>query len=66
MLDNDTYNKVKVLCQLSEMCWFIEKHAALDADKAGDKECKEIMHSIKRDLEKHIELLQKTMCIITQ
>ena len=66
MLDNSTYNKVKMLCQLSELCWFIEKHAMHDAQQAGDKECLQAMEAIKRDLEKHIEALQKSMCIVTQ
>ena len=66
MLDNSTYNKIKTLSTLSELCWFIEKHALIDAQKAGDKECIEHLQTLKRDLEKHIEKLQKTMCFITQ
>lgn len=66
ILDNSTYNKVKMLSSLSELCWFIDKHALKDAEDAGDKECLEALRSIRRDLEKHIESLQKSMCIITQ
>ena len=65
-LDNATYNKIKMLCKLSELCWFIEKYGLEDAKKAGDKVCIEDMQAISRDLEKHIERLQKSMCIITQ
>ena len=66
MLDNATYNKIKMLHHLSELCWFIEKHALEDAKKAGDTECTQAMLALQRDLEKHIEKLQKGMCIITQ
>lgn len=66
MLDNSSYNKVKILCKLSELCWFIEKHALADAQKAGDKECIAYLEAVKRDVEKHIEKLQKTVCMVTQ
>ncbi len=66
MLDNASYNKIKMLCKLSELNWFIEKHALLDAQNAGDKACAEIMLSIQRDLQKHIEKLQSSVCVITQ
>ncbi len=66
MLDNSTYNKVKMLSQLSELCWFIDKHALKDAESSGDQECVDAMKAIHSDLEKHIEKLQKSMCIITQ
>ena len=66
ILDNSTYNKVKMLCKLSEICWFIDKHAIKDAENAGDAECIEMMRAIHKDLEKHIEKLQKSACIISQ
>lgn len=66
MLDNATYNKVKMLCSLSKLCWFIDKHALKDAEEAGDKENVEALKALRRDLEKHIESLQKSMCIISQ
>ncbi len=66
MLDNSTYNKIKMLSTLSKLCWFIDKHALKDAQEAGDKECVKALTAIRVDLEKHIESLQKSMCIITQ
>ncbi len=66
ILDNSSYNKVKMICTLSELCWFIDKHALKDAEDAGDKECLEALRAIRHDLEKHIESLQKSVCIITQ
>ncbi len=66
MLDNLTYNKVKLLYKLSDLCWFIEKHAATDATAGGDAECAEALLALKRDLQKHIEKIQKGLCLLTQ
>lgn len=66
MLDNSSYNKIKLIYKLSDLLWFIEKHAINDAQNAGDKECIATLQAIEQDLEKHIEKLQKTMCIISQ
>lgn len=66
MLDNATYNKIKMLCSLSKLCWFIDKHALKDAQEAGDQECIKELQALRRDLEKHIESLQKSVCIISQ
>ncbi len=66
MLDNSTYNKIKMLHALSELNWFIEKHAIQDAENAGDKACVDMMISIQRDVQKHIEKLQRAACMITQ
>lgn len=66
MLDNSTYNKVKMLHLLSEMNWFIEKHGIIDAQVSGDQACADMMLAIQRDAQKHIEKLQRAMCMITQ
>ena len=66
MLDNSSYNKIKLLYKLSELQWFIEKHGLVDANEAGDKACAELLLAIQRDLAKHIEKLHKSACTITQ
>lgn len=66
MLDNVTYDKIKLLYKMSDLAWFIEKHALADAQNAGDKECADSLMGIQRDLQKHIEKLQRSMCIISQ
>jgi hypothetical protein len=66
MLDNVSFDKIKLLYKLSDLLWFIEKHALLDAQNAGDKECVDALVGIQRDFQKHIEKLQKSMCIISQ
>lgn len=52
--------------ELSSSIWFIEKHALSDAQSAGDKECVESLRALQNDLQKHLEKLQKSMCIISQ
>lgn len=66
MLDNSTYNKTKLLYELSKIIWFIDKHALKDAQDAGDRECAELLNQIKKEAEKNIEKLKVAMCIISQ
>lgn len=66
MLDNTTYDKIKLIYKMSDLAWFIEKHALGDARSSGDQDCVDALVGIQRDLQKHIEKLQKAMCIISQ
>ncbi len=66
MLDNGTYNKVKLVHELSALAWFIEKHALKDAENAGDQACVAALTNLHRDLCAHLERLQNTVCSITQ
>ncbi len=66
ILDNASYNKVKLVYELSKVCWFIEKHAIKDAQDAGDTECAEMLLLAQRDLQKYIERLQRQVCMISQ
>lgn len=59
MIDNSTYNKIKLFHQLCELIWFIEKHAVADAKSAGDDHCVTILNALKADLEKNLEQLKK-------
>jgi hypothetical protein len=54
MMDNCKYNKVKVLHDLSALCWFIEKHALDDAKKIKDDACLKKLQELSKDLEKHL------------
>lgn len=65
-LDNATYNKIKLLHELSCIAWFIEKHALADAQATGDKECQELLGSLGKDLQTYIEKLQKSICMVIQ
>lgn len=66
ILDNSSYNKIKLLHELSCLTWFLEKHAINDAKAAGDQEGYTMLLGLQRDLQKHIESMQHAMCIVTQ
>ena len=66
ILDNSSYNKIKLLHELSCLTWFLEKHAINDAKAAGDQEAYNNLLALQRDLQKHIETMQTSMCIVTQ
>lgn len=62
MVNNAKYNKIKVLYELSSLCWFIEKHALADAQKAGEAECTKMLEELKKDIDKHIAAFDKHAC----
>lgn len=66
MLDNVSYNKIKMLHKMSQLSWFIHHHALADAKAAGDMACLELLAQLERDLKKYIEKMQKSMCVISQ
>lgn len=66
MLDNSSYNKIKLIHEISANIWFIEKHALPDAQSAGDKEAIDAFTALHKDLQKHLEKIQKAMCIVSQ
>ena len=57
MMENATYNKVKLLNSLSELIWFIKKHALADAEQANDTDCVELLKQLHADLEKQLAAL---------
>jgi hypothetical protein len=61
-MNNAKYNKIKVLHDLSALCWFIEMHALADAQKSGDKESINLLEQLKKDLEKQITTFDKNAC----
>jgi hypothetical protein len=66
MLDNVTFDKIKLIYKLSDLAWFIERHAKLDAQQAGDSQCLEMLTELQKDLSNHLERFQKAMCTVTQ
>jgi hypothetical protein len=66
MLDNSSYNKIKLLHELCSMDWFLEKHALKDAQAAGDVDCQEALTSLQKDIRRHIERIRGMVCTITQ
>ena len=62
MMKNDKYNKVRILSDLSSICWFIEQHALDDAKKANDSQCIQMLEALKKDLDKHISAFDQCAC----
>lgn len=62
MMNNAKYNKIKILHDLSALCWFIEMHALADAQKAGDKDCIALLEQLRKDLDKQIAIFDKQTC----
>jgi len=61
MLKHCTYDKVKLLHELSSLLWFIENHAKSDAQKAEDKQCYEVLEKLAKDLEKYVAQLHDSL-----
>lgn len=62
MLNNNEYDKIKILHKLSCLTWFIKQHAEEDAKKANNPECSAFYKELTSDLEKHIDTLHKMLC----
>ena len=61
MLDHITYDKIRLLHDLSRIVWFIEKHAKADAQNAGDTKCYDLFEKCAIDLSKHIQILHNDL-----
>jgi hypothetical protein len=59
-LGNHTYDKIKILHELSCILWFIKKHALKNAK--NDKQCLSLLKKIEADLTKHINALHQMIC----
>lgn len=61
MLDHCTYDKIKLLHEISSLVWFIEHHAKGDAKTAKDVACQELLDKLAQDLEKYIVKLREML-----
>ena len=61
MLDHCTYDKVKLLHEISSIIWFIEKHAKQDAKSANDIVCHDLFEKLAQDLEKYVVKLREML-----
>ncbi len=59
MIQNKTYNSIKLYYKLTSLVWFLEKHAIPEAQ--GDADCVQKLTSLKADLEKHLEQLHESL-----
>ena len=62
MLENNHYDNVKLLYELSKLCWFIEKHAKPGAQQAGDTAGVERLKQLQEDLHTYIAEFKKAVC----
>jgi hypothetical protein len=62
MLDNCSYNKIKLMHNLSDIVWFIEKFCEQDSKISGHRDCQQAIEALEADLEKHISLLREITC----
>ena len=61
MLDHCTYDKIKLLHEISKTVWFIRKHAIDDAKTARDQKCEELLAKLADDMEKYIVKLREML-----
>lgn len=61
VLDNDTYNKIKILHKLSSIAWFIKHHAENDARDMNNQIAQDSLRALCKDLNKHIEVIKKIL-----
>lgn len=59
IMDNCTYNKVKLLHELSKLAGFIQKFGRKDAKSARHGECHKLLNHLHKDLHTHMEQLRK-------
>jgi hypothetical protein len=59
MLDNCSYNNVKLLHDLSRLLWFLKKHAIQDALRANDTDSMLMYEKLEKDLQEYIERLEE-------
>ncbi|HLC51631.1 MAG TPA: hypothetical protein VJI98_00120 [Candidatus Nanoarchaeia archaeon] len=59
-MDNCTYNKAKLLHELSKITGFVKTHAIKDA-KGRHTKCKSYLEDLYQDLAKHMRYLQEAL-----
>ena len=59
MLKNSKYNKVKILQTLSQLEWFIKKHALSDAQDENEKKMEEFLKELCKEVESNIKKIEQ-------
>lgn len=57
MLANSEYDKIKIMCELSALTWFLEKHALPEAERFN-QDYYELLKNLKKDLEDYTNKLK--------
>lgn len=60
-MKNANYNLVKLLHLKMDDVWRLEKFYLEDAEKLGCDKCKELLEEIKKDCDKHVEMLKNEL-----
>ncbi len=60
-MDNCTYNKFKLIHELSRLTGFIERYGRKDARAAKHGQCEKALEALHQDLHKHMEQLRKQL-----
>ncbi len=61
MLDDCSYDKIKILHELSCISWFLEKHGLQDTKNSDDENTRKIFTELKKDLDKYIQNLSQNL-----
>lgn len=61
-MNNARYNQIKVLHDLCQLRWFINKHAVKEATESTDSSCRTLFEKIEKDLLHHIAELEAITC----
>ncbi|EKD48779.1 MAG: hypothetical protein ACD_64C00134G0003 [uncultured bacterium] len=59
-MDNCTYDKIRVLHDVSRLLWFIKQHA--EKEIPANDPCHEIIHNLKKDLDAYQTALKIATC----
>ncbi|MEW5897267.1 MAG: hypothetical protein AB1668_06230 [Nanoarchaeota archaeon] len=60
-MDNCTYNKLKLIHEMSRLTGFIDKFARKDAKQTKHKGCDALVEEVYKDLKKSIRKLHKAV-----
>lgn len=62
ILKDAKYNKIKILQTLSQLEWFIKKHALSDAQSENEKKMEEFLKELCKELESNIKKIEQ-LCL---
>ncbi len=60
-MDNCTYNKIKLLHEMSKLTGFLECYGHKDVRDAKHKECEKVLKHLHEDLKSHLRQLHEQL-----
>ena len=61
MLDNCTYNKIKLIHGLSNNLWYMKQICEKDIKACKEAECKKSFTQLQKKLDEAIEIMKKSL-----